>query len=296
MIKNCFQGKTSFSFSKMALCLLWHNIFHRLRMIGLEESINAYSSPLLATAIHDGHDIREGIGNYLNIDEYDRLREEDPCTGFFTDVSESRIVVNTSRFEVDVNRPRDAAVYRTPEQAWGLNVWKDDVPVSVWEYSLGEYDFFYSRLQRILNRITGYWGYVIVYDIHSYNYRRKGKDEEEDNPAENPDINIGTGSMDRQLWGHVVESFMSSLDSSGYTEKKLHVAENIRFRGGHLAQWIHSNYPGKSCVLSIEFKKFFMDEWTGAVDIKMINGLKNALKATIPAVLEAAKVTALQQG
>jgi N-formylglutamate deformylase len=265
-------------------------------MIGLEESINAYSSPLLATAIHDGHDIREGIGNDLNIDEYDRLREEDPCTGFFTDVSESRIVVNTSRFEVDVNRPRDAAVYRTPEQAWGLNVWKDDVPVSVWEYSLGEYDFFYSRLQRILNRITGYWGYVIVYDIHSYNYRRKGKDEEEDNPAENPDINIGTGSMDRQLWGHVVESFMSSLDSSGYTEKKLHVAENIRFRGGHLAQWIHSNYPGKSCVLSIEFKKFFMDEWTGAVDIKMINGLKNALKATIPAVLEAAKVTALQQG
>jgi N-formylglutamate deformylase len=111
-------------------------------MIGLEESINAYSSPLLATAIHDGHDIRQGIGNYLNIDESERLREEDPCTGFFTDISESRIVVNTSRFEVDVNRPRDGAVYSNPEQAWGLNVWKEDVPVSVWEYSLGRIRFF----------------------------------------------------------------------------------------------------------------------------------------------------------
>ena len=29
-----------------------------------------------------------------------------------------------SRFEVDLNRPREEAVYRVPEDCWGLDVWR----------------------------------------------------------------------------------------------------------------------------------------------------------------------------
>lgn len=261
----------------------------------MQEEVNDLTSPLLATAIHDGHTMRPGISRYLAIDEFERLREEDPYTGFLTNISESRIIVDTSRFEVDLNRPREGSVYRSPDQSWGINVWKDDVPVSVWEYSYGEYDFFYSRLERIIKRFIDSWGYVVVYDIHSYNYLRNGKDIEEENPQGNPEINLGTGSMNRELWENVINSFMSTAQNYSYQGRKLYVAENIRFKGGHMAKWIHSRFPDKSCVLSIELKKIFMDEWTGAVNIDRLNDLKNALKETIPGVLSAAKATGIQQ-
>ncbi len=259
-------------------------------MIGLLEQINILSSPLLATAIHNGHSLRPGISEYMAIDEFQRLREEDPYTGYFTDVSQSRLIVDTSRFEVDVNRSRKDSVYRTPEQSWGIKVWNDNVPSSVWEYSYGEYDFFYSLLDRILKRFIDYWGYVVVYDIHSYNYLRNGNDQEEENPEQNPEINLGTGSMDRRLWDPVVISFIQSFKKFNYQGRKLYVAENIRFKGGYMASWIHSQFPGKSCVLSIEFKKIFMDEWIGAVNIDRINELRRALKETVPAVLNAAQI------
>ncbi len=258
-------------------------------MIDIHKNIHAVKSPLLVTAIHNGHEIRPGIGNYLLIDEYDRLREEDPYTEFFADVSGNNIVVNTSRFEVDLNRPRKDAVYRTPEQAWGLKVWKDNVPLSVWEYSYGEYDYFYELLERIIARFIDYWGYIVVYDVHSYNYLRKGMHEEEENLRENPEINIGTGSLNRQLWKGVVDNFIAVMESYNFQGRSLYVAENIKFKGGYLSKWIHARYPDRSCVLSIEFKKIFMDEWSGAVDIVLINELKKALQETIPAVLEAAK-------
>ena len=45
--------------------------------------------------------------------------------------NKNRIIVNRSRFEVDINRPRDKAVYITPEDAWGLHIWKNipDLPL-----------------------------------------------------------------------------------------------------------------------------------------------------------------------
>ncbi len=259
-------------------------------MIRIWKKVNEFRSPLVATAIHNGHELRSGIKHYLAIDEYDRLREEDPYTEYFTDVAMNQLIVNTSRFEVDVNRPREGAVYRTPEQSWGLNVWKKDAPVSVWEYSLQEYDFFYSLLDRLISKIVDYWGYVIVYDIHSYNHRRRGRNEKEDDPEENPDVNIGTGSMDRKIWSPVVDRFISVIEDCSFQGRKLHVAENIRFKGGYMANWIHTRFPGKSCVLSIEFKKIFMDEWTGAVDLLAIHELKKALNNTVLSVLNAANM------
>ena len=37
---------------------------------------------------------------------------------------------------------------------------------------------------------------------------------------------------------------------------------------------------------SIEVKKFFMDEWTGVPDHAVINAIGEALKSTVPGVLE----------
>ena len=64
---------------------------------------------------------------------------------------------------------------------------------------------------------------------------------------------------------------------------------NVKFKGGQLSRWIHQNFPKSGCSISIEFKKFFMDEWTGKPDTKQIELIKQALESTIPGVLEELK-------
>jgi hypothetical protein len=48
-------------------------------------------------------------------------------------------------FEVDLNRPRETAVYVRPEQAWGLQVWRTPPPAELVQRSLAEYDAFLRR-------------------------------------------------------------------------------------------------------------------------------------------------------
>ncbi len=76
--------------------------------------------PIVATAIHDGHELRPDVANLVALSDSDRLREEDPFTGIWTTIVGSRMVCSRSRFEVDLNRPRATAVYKKPEDAWGL--------------------------------------------------------------------------------------------------------------------------------------------------------------------------------
>ncbi len=252
-------------------------------MLNFWHNIDLEASPLLATAIHNGHNVRPEAAEYLAINELDRLREEDACTGFFTDIAPSRFIIHTSRFEVDVNRPRETAVYRFPEQSWGLKVWQDNVPEQVWENSLKEYDEFYSWFRQQVDAFVEKSGFIIIYDIHSYNFRRENR-EFGDNPLKNPDINVGTGTLNPR-WAPVVEHFKNRLRNIDFLGSHLSVEENVRFKGGYLSEWVHNNYPEQSCVLAIEFKKIFMDEWTGAVNIEKIKALKEALNETVQGVL-----------
>ena len=100
---------------------------------------------LVAAAIHHGHAVRKEVFELLALDEETRLREEDPYTGLLTEAAPTRLIGLRSRFEVDLNRPRDKAVYQTPEDAWGLKVWRTKLPQAVVDYSLAEYDAFYAH-------------------------------------------------------------------------------------------------------------------------------------------------------
>ena len=79
--------------------------------------------PVIGTAIHSGSELRQDCRNLARLSDSERLREEDPFTDMLIEDFPNRIVVHRSRFEVDLNRAREAAVYVRPEQAWGLNVW-----------------------------------------------------------------------------------------------------------------------------------------------------------------------------
>ncbi len=242
--------------------------------------------PLVAVAVHHGHDVRDEVAALMAIDDQARLREEDPFTGDWTAVAPIRCAVLRSRFEVDMNRPRDRAVYRVPADAWGLEVWKRELPDDVVARSLEEYDAFYCAMGKLLADIERRHGGFVVFDLHSYNHRREGADGPEADAATNPQVNVGTGSLDRRRWGAVVDGFMSCLRSCGFPGGELDVRENVKFEGGHFVRWVHETFPATGCALAIEFKKFFMDEWTGEPDANLVAAIGDGLRSTVPGVLD----------
>lgn len=244
------------------------------------------SGPIIAAAIHDGHHVREDILRRFAISDADRLREEDPFTGGWASVAPTRVIGLRSRFEVDLNRPREKAVYQTPEDAWGLNVWTDGIPGEEVEKSLAEYDDFYRNLHQLFSAKALECGRFIVLDFHTYNHRRGGPDAEPADPEANPQVNIGTGTMNREQWAPVVDRFVSDLRSFEFPGGPLDVRENVKFQGGNLGKWAHENFSQSACVLSIEFKKFFMDEWTGEPDPQLVDAIGAALGWTITGLLQ----------
>lgn len=243
-------------------------------------------SQLIATAIHDGHELRDEVRILMALDEQERRREEDPFTGIWTTVAETRLIALRSRFEVDLNRPREKAVYLKPEDCWGLNIWKQEPSAEVIAGSLTQYDAFYEELHRVCRDAEKRFGRFVIFDIHSYNHRRRGADAEAECGKENPEVNVGTGTMNRDLWKPVIERFMTDLRSFDFLGRRLDVRENVRFKGGNLAAWTHKTFPTTGCALALEFKKFWMDEWTGQPDEAQVAAIGEALASTVEGVLE----------
>jgi hypothetical protein len=128
-------------------------------------------------------------------------------------------------------------------------------------------------------------GKFVVYDLHTYNHRRSGPDGPAADPTENPQVNIGTGTMDRERWAGVIDALIQQLRDFDFPGGKLDVRENVKFRGGHWPRWIHEQFPASGCAVAIEFKKFFMDEWSGEPDRRLVDAIGDLLSSTTPAVL-----------
>ena len=239
--------------------------------------------PIVATAIHDGHVLRAEIANMIKLDDETRRREEDPHTSRLAAVVPTRLVARRSRFEVDLNRPRDRSVYVRPEDAWGLAVWREPLSEEQIARSLQEYDAFYATLERVLRERELRYGRFVVLDLHSYNHRRDGADAPSADPATNPEINIGTGTLDRARWAKLVDRFCRELAAAAPVPD---VRENVRFQGGYLSRWVHETFRDTGCALAIEVKKTFMDEWTDQVDEARLEALVTALASTLPGLTE----------
>ncbi len=242
--------------------------------------------PLMAVALHDGHEVRPEVAELFAINESDRRREEDPFTGEWAVIADRRIVVRRSRFEVDLNRPRKKAVYLKPEDAWGLTVWQQQPPPELVEQSLAQYDAFYATVEQIFTDLERRFGRFVILDLHAYNHRRNGPASSPANPTRNPEVNIGTGSMNRDYWAPVVDRFLADLRKFDFLGRQLDVRENVRFSGGHFPVWVHRRFPESACVLAVEFKKFYIDEWTHQPDLVQLDVIRRLLQSTIPGVLE----------
>jgi N-formylglutamate deformylase len=235
--------------------------------------------PVVATAIHGGHDLRRDVARHIALSENVRLLEEDLYTAEWASIGDSSVVVHRSRFELDLNRPREQAVYLKPGDAWGLQVWRHPLPARVIEESRALHDRFYQELYELLERVQRDWGRFVVLDLHSYNHRRDGPGQPPADPAENPDVNVGTGSLDRRRWSRLVDRFIDDLRAHEIGDRPLDVRENVRFEGAYLVRWVNSTFAGAACALAIEVKKVFMDEYMGVIDPVSWKKIHRALEA-----------------
>ena len=143
-------------------------------------------------------------------------------------------------------------------------------------------------MRAVLCGLVRRYGRFVVLDVHSYNHRREGPQASPTAAEKAPDINIGTFSMDRGRWEAVLEPFMEHLRSRKVQGRNLDVRENVAFEGkGEQTRFIHSTFPNNGCAIAVEFKKFFMDEWTGQPDKACLDELRSLITDSIT-VLEAA--------
>ncbi|QOW19690.1 N-formylglutamate amidohydrolase [Lysobacter ciconiae] len=241
--------------------------------------------PVIATAIHDGHAMRPSLEPHLALAAEDRRREEDPLTGVLTSVGDVRIRVDTSRFQVDLNRPRDKAVSKDPADTWGLQVWHAPLPEHEMQRSLAGHDDFYATVTELIDRMLERWDALLLIDIHSYNHRRDGADAPPAPQAGNPDIELGVTTLDPDRWGHVAERFADVLRRYLIAGREPDVRENVRFpTGGHFPEWVYATWGERVCTISPEYKKHYMDEWTGLADIAVLEQCRRGLAKAVAAV------------
>ena len=220
--------------------------------------------PVVATAIHDGHAVAATTLANMRIPEDQRLREEDPHTGQAIVDVPTHLIALRSRFEADLNRGLDQAVYMDPAQCWGLDVWRVPPDGTLLRQLHDYHRGFYRMLGEVLDGIVARHGRFVLLDVHSYNHRRDGADAAPTPQAQAPDINIGTFSMPRDRWSFVLDPLIEDMRSFDFNGRRLDVRENVAFQGkGELARYVHARYPGTGCAIALEFKKFYMDEWTG---------------------------------
>lgn len=238
------------------------------------------NSPIIAVALHDGQGIDAALVPHLKLASHQLFREEDPYTGDIANLPANSVVVHTSRFQVDLNRKKEAAIYKEPTDAWGLEVWDGAMKERYAGKLMEAYEAFYHMIRDLLESIIDRHGGFVILDIHSYNHRR-------DNPRleasadENPEINIGT-IYNHPKWAGLTQKFMGYLSHARITNRSVDVRENVRFKGGGFSEWVNERYGHKGCVLSVEFKKTFMDEWTGRVDVAHLHDLRKVLEGSLP--------------
>ena len=244
-----------------------------------------FESPIVCTAIHNGHDLSPEVNANMALPGADRLREEDPYTERFVDISGNTIIGRLSRFDVDLNRRKETSIYLEPKDCWGLVARKEQPSPVALQQSSSMYDDFYEETFNYFKQMEEKFGKFFVFDIHSYNHHRLGTDQPFDDPDKNPEVILGTSNM-TEKWFPLVKKIQEDLKNYDYFNDHLDVRINVKYPGGNFPRWIHTNFPNSACVIALEFKKTFMDEWTGEVEDVEVQELKKALASTLPGILE----------
>ncbi|WP_299128364.1 N-formylglutamate amidohydrolase [uncultured Winogradskyella sp.] len=207
--------------------------------------------PYVCGAVHDGHQFRKSLWDNCLHTEYERWYEEDPETKNMVLSHPIVIAGCDSRFEYDLNRDPEHAVFDT---AWGKQLWKNPLPEVEKEKSLEKHANFYKVVHALIETIETKFGSCIVYDMHSYNWQRWDR--------EVPTWNLGTSNIDTERFGEFVETWRQALASIDLPNGIKQTAKiNDTFQGnGYFLKYITNNFKD-TLVLATEIAKVYCDEY-----------------------------------
>ncbi|MCP4956510.1 MAG: flavohemoglobin expression-modulating QEGLA motif protein [Photobacterium aquimaris] len=226
--------------------------------------------PYIATAVHNGHNLRQSLQTQCALTEEERYFEEDPFTGDF--ISSLPIVLQgeDSRYEYDLNRAPENCIY---DDAWGKNVWSTPLSDAEREISLAKHQSYYRILQCLVETLELQFGLCLIYDIHSYNYQRVD--------TATPTFNVGTMQINRRRWRKEIDVLLEGLNNVELPNIDVTALENDIFKGlGYQAAFIKQHFKN-TLIMPIEVKKIFMNEEGGEAYPLVIEKLKESMKTVI---------------
>jgi len=234
--------------------------------------IEAYV-PYACAAIHNGHQFRRELWDNCFYNQYQRWFEEDPLTKKFISTHPIVIAGCDSRFEYDLNRSSENAIYK---EAWGKEVWKTPLQPEEQKKSLDKYHKFYKVIDALISKLENKFSACVVYDIHSYNWRRWDR--------EVPVVNIGTSNVNKLRYKNSIESWRLSLKDLELPSpiKTTSAINNTFYGNGYFLKYITKRYPD-TLVLATEFKKIYCDEQKQIIFPEIVCAIQRQLFVKIKA-------------
>ncbi|RMB60512.1 hypothetical protein EAX61_06735 [Dokdonia sinensis] len=222
----------------------------------------------LCGAVHDGHEFRKELWDNCLHTEYDRWYEEDPCTRQMVQSMPMVIAGRDSRFEYDLNRAPDNAIY---DDAWGKKLWKQPLTEEQKKASLNKHSNFYHVVHALIAKMEELFGAAIVYDMHSYNWKRWDRAV--------PVINLGTSNIDNERFSAFAKAWCESLKTIELpNDIETTAAINDTFKGnGYFLKYITEHFD-HSLVLATEFSKIYCDEYEYVIFPEVVEAIEQQLK------------------
>ncbi|RKE95413.1 N-formylglutamate amidohydrolase [Ichthyenterobacterium magnum] len=255
-----------------------------IKKIEAEETFHAVSNDYSLTlkidkyvhytcaAVHDGHQFRKELWDNCIHTEYERWYEEDPETKSMVISHPIVLASMDSRFEYDLNRDPEHAVFET---AWGKQLWHKPLSNEMKTKSLQKHENFYKVVHALINKLESKFGVCVVYDMHSYNWKRWDR--------EVPTWNLGTSNIDNKRFGDAVESWRQSLGDMQLPNNIKSTSKiNDTFQGnGYFLKYITQNFKN-TLVLATEIAKVYCDEYNQINYPEVVTAVEQELRVRLP--------------
>lgn len=242
-------------------------------------------SPVLALAIHAGHELREEVRPLSAPSEMTRRYEEDPYTERLLAPFPIAVWTETSRFEVDLNRPEETCVYLSADMCWGIVPWRASLPAEVIERSRARHREAMAFLDQLVDEAVVRHGFAVVLDFHSYNYQREKPVPAWWEDLSKPCINLGTIESHARF-RPLLDAMLEEFGKIEFAGRPVTVGENVIFKGGYVHKRLQARHPDKVVCPSIELKKIFMDEHSGELQEEAFARLAQDVDQAILRALE----------
>jgi hypothetical protein len=222
-------------------------------------------------AVHNGHQFRKELWKNCLHTEYERWFEEDPATKEMIRSNPIVIAGCDSRFEYDLNRAPETAIY---DDAWGKQLWKNPLPENQKLKSLEKHANFYKVVAALMAKLEEKFKVCIVYDMHSYNWKRWTR--------EVPTWNLGTANVDNNRFGNEIESWRAILEKTPLPNniKSTSLINNTFQGNGYFLKYITQNFKN-TLVLATEIAKIYCDELTQIMYPEVIDTVEKYLKTEL---------------